>query len=208
MKKIVLCPARMGRPREFDMESALDAVMRMFWTKGYEGTTLTDLTDATGVSRPSLYSAFGNKEALFKKALDRYAREKLAFIDRAIDEPTAHAVARALLGGMLAMLTNKADPNGCMGVINSVACGDEAEPIRADILARVTAIKQALVERFECARGAGDLPPEADPAAITAFLLAILQGMALQAGAGASRHELESLVESGLALWPGNAASS
>ncbi|MDV3456072.1 TetR/AcrR family transcriptional regulator [Sphingomonas sp. HF-S4] len=192
----------MGRPREFDVERALDAAMRVFWTKGYEGTTLTDLTDATGVSRPSLYSAFGNKEALFKKALDRYAREKLAFIDRAIEAPTAREVAEDLLHGMLDRLADERDPKGCMGVINSVACGDEAEPIRADILARTLAIKAALIARFERAREEGDLPEQVEPAAITTYLMAILQGMALQSGNGAPTEELGSLVTSSLALWP------
>lgn len=204
MKKMVLCPARMGRPREFDVESALDAAMRVFWTKGYEGTTLTDLTDATGVSRPSLYSAFGNKEALFKKALDLYVREKLTFIDQALEASTARDVAEALLLGMLAMLADDRDPKGCMGVINSVACGDEAEPVRAEILARTLAIKEALIARFQRAREEGDLPEGKDPAALTAYLLAILQGMALQSGSGASQEEMRALVSSSLALWPGN----
>ncbi|AQR72882.1 TetR family transcriptional regulator [Sphingomonas sp. LM7] len=196
----------MGRPRAFDTDRALEAAMRVFWTKGYEGTTLTDLTDATGVSRPSLYSAFGNKEALFKMALDRYVREKLDFIDRAIEAPTARGVAKALLHGMLAMQASDSDPKGCMGVINSVACGAEAETIRADVLARALVIRNALIARFEQAREEGDLPLDTNPVALTAFLIAILQGTALQAGAGASYQELESLVAGSLALWPGTPA--
>lgn len=201
MKKLA-CPARMGRPREFDIEQALAAAMLVFWRKGYEGASMADLTEATGVSRPSLYSAFGNKEALFKKALERYVREKLDFIDRALAAPTARGVAEGMLHGMLALQTKEGDPRGCLGVINSVACGTEAEAIRADVLARGSAIKDAMVARFERAREEGDLPQGTDPVAIAIYLIALLQGIALQAGAGAPNEELSGLVEGCLALWP------
>lgn len=196
------CVARMGRPRGFDVDEALAAAMRVFWSKGYEGASMADLTDATRVSRPSLYSAFGNKEALFKKALERYVREKLDFIDHALEAPTARGVAKGLLHGMLALQASEDDPKGCLGVINSVACGADAEVIRADVLARGLAIKSAMIARFERARDEGDLPSGIDPVAITTFLIALLQGIALQAGAGAPYEELRSLVEGSLALWP------
>jgi AcrR family transcriptional regulator len=192
----------MGRPREFDVDEALAAAMRVFWTKGYEGASMADLTDATGISRPSLYSAFGNKEALFKKALERYAREKLIFIDHALEASTAREVAEGLLRGMLSLQTSESDPRGCLGVINSVACGDDAEAIRADVLARGLAIKGAMIARFERARDEGDLPSGVDPIAISTLLIALLQGIALQAGAGAPHEELKALVDASLGLWP------
>src|SRR5215216_6601915 len=86
-----------GRPREFCVDQALAAALRVFWSKGYEGASLTDLTDAMGVTRPSLYAAFGNKEALFRKALDLYEREKLAYIRKALEQPTARLVAETML---------------------------------------------------------------------------------------------------------------
>src|SRR5437868_2033620 len=73
-----------GRPREFDIDEALAAALRVFWSKGYEGASLTDLTEAMGITRPSLYAAFGNKESLFRKALDLYEREKLAYVGEAL----------------------------------------------------------------------------------------------------------------------------
>ena len=176
--------------------------MRVFWSKGFDGTSLSDLTAATGVSRPSLYLAFGNKEALFKKALERYARDKLAFIDRAIEAPTARSVAETLLRGMLALVASDSDPKGCLGVNNLVACGAEAEPIRAEILTRTLAIKDSLTGRFERAQRAGEHLPCAGPAALAAFLIAILQGMALQAASGASPQELATLVDTSLERWP------
>src|SRR5213082_3312703 len=90
-----------GRPREFDIDEALAAALRVFWSKGYEGASLTDLTEAMGITRPSLYAAFGNKESLFRKALDLYEREKLAYMDEALKQPNARAVARHLLEGAL-----------------------------------------------------------------------------------------------------------
>src|SRR2546422_11461457 len=87
----------MGRPRAFDVEKALDLALRVFWEKGYEGTALSDLTEAMGINRPSLYAAFGNKEALFRKALDRYADGPASYVREALNEPTARAVVERLL---------------------------------------------------------------------------------------------------------------
>src|SRR3954467_2531468 len=120
-----------GRPREFDVDEALAAALRVFWTKGYEGASLTDLTEAMEITRPSLYAAFGNKESLFRKALDLYEREKLAYVGEALKAPTSRQVAERLLRGALAMQTSDCEqPRGCMRVISSVACGPEAESIR------------------------------------------------------------------------------
>src|SRR5258706_4540506 len=106
-----------GRPREFCVDEALAAALRVFWTKGYEGASLTDLTEAMGVTRPSLYAAFGNKEALFRKALDLYEREKLASVGEALKTPTSRGAAGRLLRGALEMPTTDSDPRGCMRVI-------------------------------------------------------------------------------------------
>src|SRR5215216_1427212 len=88
-----------GRPREFCVDHALAQALRVFWSKGYEGTSLNDLTEAMGITRPSLYAAFGNKETLFRKALDLYEREKLDYIGKALAEPTARGVAEVMLRG-------------------------------------------------------------------------------------------------------------
>jgi len=201
--KPAFCSAPKGRPREFDLDRALAAALRVFWTKGYEGASLTDLTEAMGITRPSLYAAFGNKEALFKKALDLYEREKLDYIGRALEAETARGVAERLLRGALEMQLSSCDPKGCMGVINSVACGAEAESVRAEVLARVAVVRRALTARLDRAREEGDLPAQSDPIALTDYLLAILQGLAVQAGAGASVESLQGLISTSLAMWPG-----
>ncbi len=192
-----------GRPREFDVDEALAAALRVFWTKGYEGASLSDLTEAMGITRPSLYAAFGNKESLFCKALDLYEREKLDYVREALAAPTARQVAERMLRGALAVQNSTCDPKGCLGVISTVACGSEAESIRAHVIARRESSHQAMIERFERAKREGDLPADADVPGLTAYLLALLQGMAVQAGSGASNEQLEALIETSLTLWPG-----
>src|SRR4051812_9592983 len=112
-----------GRPREFCADQALAAALRVFWSKGYEGASMADLTEAMGITKPSLYAAFGNKEQLFCKALDLYEREKLDYIGKALAEPSARGVAEHLLRGALDNQTGRNEPKGCLGVISSVACG-------------------------------------------------------------------------------------
>lgn len=196
------CIAHRGRPREFCVDEALAAALGVFWSKGYEGASLTDLTEAMGITRPSLYAAFGNKEALFCKALDLYEREKLDYVRAAMDAPTAREVAERLLRGGLENQTNSCGPRGCLRVISSVACGAEAESIRQEVLARGAFAKRALIERMERAKAEGELPAEIDIEGLTGFLLAILQGMAVQAGAGASRADLERVIDTSLMAWP------
>ena len=196
-------PVQRGRPREFCVDMALSAALRVFWSKGYEGASLTDLTDAMGVTRPSLYAAFGNKEALFRKALDLYEQEKLAYMGAALEAPTARGVAERLLHGALDMLTTPSDPKGCLGVISSVACGAEAESIKAEVVARRASSEAALVARFERARNEGDFLEVLEPAGLAVYLFAVLQGLSLKAGTGSSTAELERLVDTTLTLWPG-----
>ena len=146
--------AARGRPREFDIEEALAAALRVFWEKGYEGASLTDLTEAMGITRPSLYAAFGNKEALFKRALDLYESEKLAYVGAALAAPTAKGVAERLLEGTIANVTSECP--GCLGVIASVSCRSPDSPIQQDVreLARTT--RAAMVDRMQRAIDEGD----------------------------------------------------
>jgi AcrR family transcriptional regulator len=193
-----------GRPREFCVHDALAKALRVFWSKGYEGASLTDLTEAMGITRPSLYAAFGNKESLFRKALDLYEHEKLDYVGKALAKPTARGVAETMLRGAVENMTAKDEPHGCLRVIATATCGDEAQSVRAELEARGNVIRQSIVERFERAQAEGDLPAHLDVGGLTDLLKALLQGISLQAAAGARRDELERLVETGLALWPSN----
>lgn len=194
--------AHRGRPREFCVDIALSKALEVFWSKGYENASLNDLTEAMGITRPSLYAAFGNKESLFRKALDLYEREKMCYIAQALEQPTARKVAETLLRGSLENLTGDDVPHGCLRVISSVTCGDQAQSIREEIAARGKLAKQALVERMERAKVDGDLPAGIDVEGLTSFMAAVSQGMSLQAGMGATREELEKLVDTAMQLWP------
>jgi len=191
-----------GRPREFCIDQALSAALRVFWTRGYEGASMTELTEAMGITKPSLYAAFGNKESLFKKALDLYEHEKLSYMSTALDAPTLRGVAEKLLLGTLEMQSSNCDPKGCLGVISSIACSAEAESIRNDVIARQASSHAALIARFEKAKVDGDLAEDADPEALARYLKAILQGLMVQAGSGATCEELRSLVDTTLQVWP------
>src|SRR6516165_6136404 len=155
-----------GRPREFDVEKALDRALKVFWRKGYEGASLPELTRAMGINRPSLSAAFGNKEALFRKVLDRYAEGPAAYVREALNEPTARAVAERMLGGALDLATDWRNPRGCLMVQGALACGEAAESIRKELAARRAATEAAVCRRFERAVAEGDLPTDSDPAGL------------------------------------------
>ncbi len=175
----------------------------MFWAKGYEGASLTDLTEAMGITRPSLYAAFGNKEALFRKALDLYEKEKMAYVGQALAQPTARLVAETMLRGAVETACScEGTAHGCLRVISSVSCGPAAQTIHEEVIARSNKGKQALVDRLERAKAEGDLPADVDAEGLSRLLVSILQGISVQANQGASREQLEKLVQTALALWP------
>ena len=190
-----------GRPREFDPDVALAAALRVFWQQGYEGASLAMLTDAMGIAKPSLYSCFGNKEALFKQALELYEREKLAYIGAAIEAPTARGVAERLLRGAVDTHANAQDPQGCMGVMSMIGCKAEDASIRDHVIERRKSSETALIERFERAKAEGDLSPSVDPATLARYIITVIQGMQVRAQAGAPREELEGIVDLFLAVW-------
>jgi Transcriptional regulator len=201
MNKPESIPVR-GRPREFCVDHALAQALRVFWTKGYEGASLTDLTEAMGITRPSLYAAFGNKESLFRKALDLYEREKMAYIGQGLAEPTARKVAETMLRGALENVAGEDEPHGCMRVIASVACGPAAQSLHDEIVQRTEVFKQMMVDRFERAKKEGDLPAHIDALGLTGVLVAWLQGISIQSNQGINRKDLERLIETALSLWP------
>jgi len=192
-----------GRPRQFDVDEALERALRVFWRRGYEGATLPELTQAMGIKRPSLYAAFGSKEELFRKALDRYVEGPAAYVREALNEPTARAVAGRLLGGAIDLLTDRRNPRGCLVVQGALACGETAESVRRELAARRVAGEVAVRQRFERARADGDLPAEADPADLARFVVTVMRGMAVQAAGGASREDLRRVAELALRAWPG-----
>jgi AcrR family transcriptional regulator len=193
---------RPGRPREFDADQALDAAVEVFWRQGYEGASLNDLTAAMGLSRPSLYAAFGNKEDLFAKALERYSERHMAFVGRALEAATARDVVELFLRGFVASATDPRTPPGCLTVLGAAAASPAADPIRAALIAKRKAGEAELRARFRRARDEGDLPADADPADLAIYVTTITQGIAVQAASGASRARLDRVVDQALRAWP------
>ena len=185
-------PATIGRPRAFDVNEALDRALDVFWRKGYEGASICDLTAAMGINPPSLYAAFGNKEELFRKALDRYVEMHDEFLREALGRPKARDGIAALLNKTADALTNKSTPPGCLLVQGIAGAGDHAQCIRDQLSAR----------RLKRAKAEGELSANADPAALARFIATITQGMAVQAAGGATRKELEAVAATALAAWP------
>ncbi len=191
-----------GRPRAFDCDDALLKAMEVFWRKGYEGTTLADLTEAMGINRPSLYSAFGNKEELFRKVLDRYSELSRDFLDEVLEQPTAKQVAATYLHGVAGSAASSCTPGGCLLVQSALVCSTETEPIRQELIARRQAVELLLRQRFERAQSEGDLPGEANPYDLARFVITVQQGVVVQALSGATTDELERVVETALQAWP------
>jgi AcrR family transcriptional regulator len=193
----------LGRPRGFDRDAALAAALRVFWTNGYEGASLADLTAAMGINRPSLYAAFGNKEALFAEALALYERQEGAPLDRLIEEaPTAREAIAATLRHNARVYAREGFPRGCLIVLSLMVGTPESAAVRALLAERRRAGTDALAARIARGQREGDVPPDADPARLAAFYTAVLHGMSVQARDGANEAELMAIAEAAMAGWP------
>lgn len=180
----------MGRPREFDAETALDQAMEVFWRHGYEGATIVQLTEAMGINPPSLYACFGNKEGLLKAALDRYTKLRNVWMDEVVAAPTAREVAARMLMGIAEKQTDPANPPGCLLVQGGIACGTGSENVPFELAARRAENEDQLRERFVRAKAEGDLKDTADPAALARYVSAVSVGMGVMASSGADREAL------------------
>jgi AcrR family transcriptional regulator len=194
--------APVGRPRTFDTDEALEKAMRVFWEHGYEGASLPDLTAAMGISRTSMYAAFGNKEELFRKALARYAGGPAAYGAEALAEPTAHRVATMFLRGAVRSSTLPGYPTGCLSLRAAVAGGEDGQAVRELLIAWRDETGAHLTERFHRARDEGDLPAGTDPAMLARYLMTIGNGIAVQAAGGAGRDVLQTIADAAIRSWP------
>jgi AcrR family transcriptional regulator len=190
----------LGRPRAFDPEVALDRAMHVFWAKGYEGASLSNLTRAMRINRPSLYAAFGNKEQLFGKVLDRYVDGPVGFFGKALALPKARNVVEQIFLGTARMGDDSRAPSGCLLVQGALACGTASA--RKEVAARRTAAEVALRRRLQRAKREGDLPKNADPAEFAHYVMTVVRGMAVQSAGGASRDQLRRVAQIALRAWP------
>ena len=196
-------PARAsrGRPRTFDVDEALDRALKVFWKKGYQSTSLPDLTRAMAINRPSLYAAFGDKQALFCKALQRYSEQRAAFLQEALAAPTAREVARRILHGAINAHATTGDPPGCMIVRGSFSCGD-SPTIRRRLASHRSATESLIAQRFTRALREGDLPAGASPQDLARYLMTVLHGLAVQSSGNASRAQLLRVADTALRAFP------
>jgi AcrR family transcriptional regulator len=194
--------APLGRPRAFDADVALERAMHVFWAKGYEGAALSDLTRAMRINRPSLYAAFGNKEQLFRKVLDRYASGPLAYFGKALAAAKARDVIEQILFGAARMAGDPRFPSGCLMVQGALAVGNAARSVQKEAAGRRAASEVALRRRLQRAKREGDLPRNANPGELASYVMTVLQGMAVQGTNGATRVQLRRVAQLALHAWP------
>lgn len=193
-----------GRPLAFNLDEALDAALNVFWSRGYEGTSMAELTEALGINKPSIYAAFGNKEELFRQALARYVTGPVAFVAAVKKQTTARQVVECFLLQAVDFFTNKDTPNGCLIVQAALTCGQSSSAIQQELMAYRKHFEAGFAERFEQAKGDGDLPQQADSKKLAKYIATIHQGMSVQASTGATREELIGVAEMALKNWPTN----
>lgn len=200
--------AERGRPRAFDREDALRRAMTLFWSHGYEGASLGDLTAAMGINKPSLYAAFGCKEELFREAVAFYDASEGAVLQQALETaPTARAAVEALLRVNADAYAHPKKPRGCMIVLSSLVGAPENEELRRFLAKLRRQGEDDLRRRIERGRAEGDVPPGADPRRLARFYTTVLQGLSVQARDGASRKALNAIVDDAMAAWDSLAGS-
>jgi AcrR family transcriptional regulator len=196
--------AERGRPRSFDRNAALRRAMTVFWERGYEGVSLSDLTAAMGINAPSLYAAFGCKEALFREAVALYGANEGSIAERALREKkSAREAVEALLRGNAEAYADPKNPRGCMVVLAATNCTPENEDVRAHLSQCRRDAQKMLRRRLDLGVAAGDLPGGTDAAALAAFYTTVLNGLSIQARDGASRRQLHAIVDVAMAAWDG-----
>ena len=195
-------PARRGRPRGFDRDEALHRAMEVFWERGYEGTSISELTRAMGINAPSLYAAFGSKEELFRDAVARYDAHEGSATERALGEqPTARAAIEAMLRENADLYADPTRPSGCMVVLGTTTWTPHNAEVRRYLAGLRHRTSELIRERLERAVEAGELPPGTEVEALAAYYNTVLEGLSIQARDGASREAMHAIIDCAMATW-------
>jgi AcrR family transcriptional regulator len=177
--------------------------MRLFWSRGYEATSINDLTQAMGVAPPSLYAAFGDKKRLFLEAVGRYeTRMGQSALAALTEEPTAERAIRRLMLAMVDFLSDPANPRGCLVALGATNCTAEAADVADFLSGRRRAMVGAIRARIAAGAAAGELAEGVDVDALSDLVSASLYGFAIKSRDGVSRKRLRAGVEQFMALWP------
>jgi len=190
-----------GRPRKFDRDQALARAMEVFWSRGYEGASLADLTKAMGINPPSLYAAFGDKENLFIEAVQRY-HENVRQSCPYAGEPTARDAVERLLTELATLFTDRSHPAGCLAVMAMITSSTSSARLQKMLADERAMARGRLRERIQLGIKAGDVPAGTDAGALTDFYVAVINGISLQAREGASRKSVLAMVETAMRAWP------
>lgn len=190
-----------GRPRSFDREAALNQAMEVFWRKGYEATSINDLTEAMDISPPSLYAAFGDKERLFLEAVERYQQSRGASCPY-YEEPTARGAIEKLLTYMAEELTSGSHPRGCMMMMAAATAGSASRELQAALAKNRAEGRARMQERIQQGIAQGDVARGTHAAELADFYSAIVTGMSMQARDGATRASLMATVRRAIAAFP------
>lgn len=196
---------RRGRPPAFNHEEALEKAMQTFWMYGYEGTSMAALIEAMDMNKPSIYAAFGNKEALFNQVLDKYVSGPSGFVKEALAQPTSYLVAKQFLTKAVELLTQHQPPRGCMIVQGALSCGPEAEMMQKKLIVYRANMEESFKKRFDLAKDNNDLPEDTNTKVLAKYVATMHQGISVQASSGASKDALINIIDIAMKNWPVNA---
>ena len=193
-----------GRPRGFDEDQAIDSAMRVFWEKSFEGTTMADLTDATGLNRSSIHAAFGSKEGLFLRAVERYKAGPMSYIPKALAEPTLRRAIEALFRGMVSFLSIPGNPRGCLSIHGALANGTDGDSVMQTMTEWHKFNENLIKERIQLAQREGELRREVNATDLARYISTIMIGIGIQAVNGAVRGELTRTADMALQFLEGS----
>ncbi|MCP1475862.1 AcrR family transcriptional regulator [Pseudomonas sp. EB276 TE3739] len=192
-----------GRPRAYDPQTALQQALGVFWNTGYSGASLDSIATAAGMNRPSLYAAFGDKHALYIKALDQYWDTAHAAMQAALTDDTL-SLEQALTGfyeGQLAIyFSGDGQPRGCFAIGTATTEAVEDPQIRAVLSTRLSQLDADLEARLRSAIEAGELKPDSDPAALAVIVSSLLHSISIRARAGKPREELAAIMRNAVSV--------
>jgi AcrR family transcriptional regulator len=188
-----------GRPRQYDEDTALQAAGQVFWTKGFSATSLDDLSEAMAMNRPSIYRAFGDKEAIYRRALIQFCHGlDAAFEQTMLQQDDIRKALTAFYSAALAVYTSGSEPRGCM-VMTTAATAATCHPdIQADLLSVIHDIDKKIALRFEQACEAGQLDASFDSLGRAVLAQSLLHSLSLRARAGESKSQLKRMIETGV----------
>ena len=197
--------AERGRPRSFDIDTALEQATQVFWRLGFQGASMAELTAATGLSKPSLYAAFGDKEALYLRCLNRYVERQVALQAALLEqEPDARRAIEGFMRTMAAMQADPKLPGGCFVVNGTADCGSPATPAAVEAALRNASggAAQRLLQRLRKAERNGELPAGTDASRLATLFGAVLTGMAVMSKSGQPKARLDEVGDAAMRAWP------